>query len=291
MGMELSKVGLWSPTFLWGGPERRDVAAELDELGYGALWIGAASGDLELVEDILDATPRLIVATGIVNIWLSDAAELATAYHRVAGRFADRFILGVGMGHAPAAEALGRRYERPLEMLTTYLDGLDAGGVPVDRRVLAALRPRALELAASRAAGAHPYLVNPEHTAAAREVLGEGVLLAPEQKVIMAGDRADAHALARAHLEYYLTLPNYRRSFVALGFTDDDMVGGGSDRLVDAMYAWGGVDAAAKRVAEHLDAGADHVAVQVVGGTADVVTRTGTPQIDDWRRLAPVLLS
>ncbi len=285
MDVNLGRIGIWNPERMWTGPDGPEAAAELDELGYGTLWLGAAHGDLRAPERLLGATQRLVLATGIVNVWQYEPDEVATAYHRVTGSHPDRFVLGLGMGHAPAAEALGKRYERPLGMLGRYLDELDTGdaAVPVRRRMLAALRPRALELAATRSAGAVPYLVTPEHTATACEVLRDRALLVPEQKVILSTDRAEAHALARSHLAYYLALPNYTRNFLAMGFTEDDLAGGGSDRLIDAMYAWGGVDAAAKRVREHVEAGADHVPVQVVSAG------DGLPR-DDWRALAPALL-
>lgn len=285
MDVNLGRIGIWSLESMWTGPDGPEAAAELDELGYTTLWLGAAHGDLRIPELLLDATQRLVLATGIVNVWQHEPGDVGAAYHRVVGTHSERFVLGLGMGHAPMAEALGKPYERPLEMLGRYLDELDTGdaAVPVQRRVLAALRPRALEVAATRSAGAVPYLVTPEHTAAAREALGDRALLVPEQKVILSADRAEAHALARSHLEYYLELPNYTRNFLAMGFSEDDLAGGGSDRLIDAMYVWGGVDAATKRVREHVDAGADHVPVQVVSAG------DGLPR-DDWRALAPALL-
>jgi probable F420-dependent oxidoreductase len=298
--VELGPVGIWSPSFLWAGagPDQaegwRAAAVELDELGYGALWLGNAAGDLGLVEDVLAATSRIVVATGIVNIWAYPAADVAASFHRVAQRYPGRVLLGLGASHAPAVERLGREYSRPLAELGRYLDGLDAAPdpVPAGRRVLAALGPRALALAARRGAGAHPYLTNPAHTELARREMGAGALLTPEQKVVMEPDRAAARGTARRHLSYYLKLPNYVQNFRRLGFTDDDLSGGGSDRLIDALYAHGvdGPDGIVARVGEHRDAGADHVCVQVVTPDVDPATRTGQLAREHWRELAAALL-
>ncbi|GIH14594.1 LLM class F420-dependent oxidoreductase [Rugosimonospora africana] len=300
MALDVGPVGIWSPSFLWAGagpdqPEEwRAAAVELDELGYGALWLGNAGGDLGLVEDLLAATRRIVVATGIVNIWAYPATDVAASFHRVARQYPDRVLLGLGASHAPAVERLGREYHRPLAELGRYLDGLDAAPdpVPVEGRVLAALGPKALELAARRGAGAHPYLTNPAHTELARRALGAGPLLAPEQKVVMEPDRAGAREIARRHLSYYLMLPNYVQNLRRLGFTDDDLSGGGSDRLIDALYAHGvdGPDGIVARVREHRDAGADHVCVQVITPEVDPVTRTGRLAREHWRELAASLL-
>ncbi|CAO5158146.1 Luciferase-like domain-containing protein [Frankia sp. AiPs1] len=292
MTVSVGRVGIWSPSFAWNAPDAVEAAVELDELGYGALWLGASAPDLRLPERLLAATSRIAVATGIVNVWAVEAVELAAAFHRLDTANPERLALGLGVSHAPIVRTLGRDYAQPLRYLDAYLDALDAAPepVPAASRVLAALRPKALALAAARSAGAHPYLVTPEHTASARRALGEAPLLAPEQKVILETDPAEARALARYNLSYYFALPNYVRSLRTLGFDEDDFADNGSERLIDALYAWGTVEQIAKRVAEHHAAGADHVAVQVIFADTDVRNRTGRPARAQWRALAPALL-
>jgi probable F420-dependent oxidoreductase len=264
--LDVGRVGVWTSSRLLDTPAAVEAAAQLDELGYGALWIGSSAGDLRLVAELLQSTSRIVVATGIVNVWLEPAGPTAAAYARVSRGYADRLLLGIGAGHRSSTEATGQRYERPYEKLVSYLDELDTAEppVPVDRRVLAALGPRVLQLARDRSAGAHPYLVTAEHTRRAREILGSGVLLAPEQKVVLETDPDKARTIARGRLAPYLALPNYTRNWLRLGFTEDDLAGAGSDRLVDAMVAWGGIDTVVARVAEHHQAGADHVCVQAL---------------------------
>jgi probable F420-dependent oxidoreductase len=290
IGVTLGTLGIWSSSSVWAAADAAQAAAELEEAGYGTLWLGGAQGDLRLVEELLGATERLVVATGIVNIWAIPAGQLAANFHRVTGRYPGRFLLGLGASHGPQVEALGRAYVRPVRELERYLDVLDAAPqpVPADQRVLAALGPRALALAARRSAGAHPYLVTPEHTAQARREMGSGVLLAPEQKVVLEPDPARGRAIARDHLRYYLTLPNYVHSFRRLGFGDADFGDGGSDRLVDALYARG-VAGAVERVREHRDAGADHVALQAVTPGSGPGSRTATLPRAEWRELAAAL--
>jgi probable F420-dependent oxidoreductase len=269
MALDVGRVGVWTSSRLLDSSAAIQAAAQLDELGYGALWIGSSAGDLKLVSDLLDATSRIVVATGIVNVWSEPAGPTAAAYARVSREHPDRLLLGIGAGHKSLVEAAtGQRYERPYEKLVSYLDELDAAvpPVPADRRVLAALGPRVLQLARDRTAGAHPYLVTPEHTHRAREVLGHGALLAPEQKVVLEPDPDLARTIARKTLTPYLALPNYTRNWLRLGFTEDDLAGGGSDRLVDALVAWGDIDTVVARVAEHHRAGADHVCVQALTG-------------------------
>lgn len=254
----LGRVGVWrQEAQLSGG-----MAAQLERLGYGAIWVGGSpGGDLRIVEELLDATTGLTVATGIVNIWQDAAPGIAAAYQRIEARHPGRFLLGVGAGHP---EHTGE-YVKPYDALVNYLDILDAEGVPAGRRALAALGPRVLKLAADRTAGAHPYLTTPEHTRRAREILGAGVLLAPEQKVVVDTDPDRARAIGRRLLtEVYLPLANYRNSLITLGFGESDFADGGSDRLVDAVVVHGDAAAAAAGVTAHLDAGADHVAVQVL---------------------------
>jgi probable F420-dependent oxidoreductase len=298
MALELGRIGLWSPSFAWtdaGGTPvdgYREAAAELDALGFGALWIGSADPQLQLAQRMLDATSRMVVATGIVNVWAVDPPELAVRYHRLADAHPDRFLLGLGASHAPSVAALGRTYSRPLAFLADYLDGLDAAPRPVprERRVLAALGPKALRLAAARAAGAHPFLTTPEHTHRARRTLGAGPLLAPEQKVILTTSPIRARELARGLVGFSLRLPNYVRNLLSLGFTESDVAGNGSDRLIDALVVWGSADQLAKRISEHIDAGADHVAVHALVPGTSPVTRTGAPALPEWREIAAALL-
>ncbi|HEY2666160.1 MAG TPA: LLM class F420-dependent oxidoreductase [Actinomycetota bacterium] len=288
MPLELGRVGFWVSSRLFGdhGGEAARVAGELEELGIPALWLGSANPDLELVSQLLQASQRLVVATGIVSIWAAPAAVLASNVARVTTRHPDRFLLGLGVSHAPGVEQSGQRYVRPYQKMVAYLDELDAASPPVpkDLRVLAALGPRMLRLAAERSAGAHPYLVTPEHTRRAREILGPEPLLAPEQMVVVETDPRRAREIARATLARYLQLPNYTNNFRRLGFTEEDLAGRGSDALVDGMVAWGTPEQIEARVREHHEAGADHVAVQVL--TAP--DATGPPR-EQWRLLAPAL--
>lgn len=286
MTVDVKRIGIWTFSGLWPDDpaETAEAAAELEELGYDTVWLGAAAGDLALPARLLSATRRLAVATGIVNVWLGHADDVIPAYQKVWGDHPGRFLLGLGAGHAANVEPTGQRYERPYSKLVEYLDRLDAAAppVPVENRALAALGPRVLALAGQRTAGAHPYLTTPEHTSDARAVLGPGPLLAPEQKVVLDTDPERARALARTGIQRYLGLPNYANNLRRLGFTDDDLADGGSDHLVDALVAWGDVDVVADRVRAHRDAGADHVCVQVVAG------HRGLPR-EQWRELAPAL--
>ena len=259
MSIELGKVGIWRhPTGLT--PE---MVAEVEALGYGAIWLGGSpGGDLGVVDDILGATDRIAVATGIVNVWNDDAATMGANYHRITDRYPGRFLLGLGIGHPEAT----KEYRNPYATLVGYLDELDALKVPAEGRALAALGPRVLRLAADRTAGAHPYLVTPEHTREARQILGPGPLLAPEQKVVLETDPERARAIARPRVQNpYLGLTNYLSSLRRLGWTDADFADGGSDALIDALVVHGDAAALARGVTAHLDAGADHVAVQALG--------------------------
>jgi probable F420-dependent oxidoreductase len=258
MSIELGRIGFWRhPSAL--PPE---VVAEVEALGYGAIWLGSSpGGDLKVVEDLLDATARLAVATGIVNVWKDDAATIGADYHRIAARHPGRFLLGLGIGHP---EATGE-YQQPYAKLVSYLDELDELKVPAEGRALAALGPRVLRLAADRTAGAHPYLVTPEHTRRARQIMGPGPVLAPEQKVILETDPERAREIGRPRVANpYLGLTNYVSNLRRLGWTDADLADGGSDALIDALVVHGDADALARGVTAHLDAGADHVAVQVL---------------------------
>jgi probable F420-dependent oxidoreductase len=245
-----------------------DQLREIEALGYGAIWAGGSPpAELDWVEPILGATDHLQLATGIVNIWTAEAGPVAESFHRIDKAYPNRFLLGIGVGHPEAHQ----EYKKPYQALTEYLDKLDEHGVPKDRRVVAALGPQVLKLSARRSAGAHPYLTTPEHTAAARELIGPDALLAPEHKVVPTTDAEQARTVGRKALEIYLNLANYTNNWKRLGFTDDDIAKPGSDALVDSVVAYGTVDAIAARLSEHLTAGADHVAVQVLTGTDKLV--------------------
>jgi probable F420-dependent oxidoreductase len=289
MTAAIGTTGVWTSLWQWPSePEAiGEAAAALEALGYDTLWIGTALPDLALPETVLAATERLVVATGILDVWTAPASVAAASHERLRQAHPGRFVLGLGSSHAQFVEPVtGQTYEKPLQKLTHYLDDLDAATPPVakDERIVAALGPRALALAAERTAGAHPYNVTPEHTATARELLGEGPLLAPEQKVLVETDPSTARALGRKSLAIYLSLPNYVNNWRRLGFDDDDFADGGSDRLVDHMVAWGDLDTIRKRVDEHRDAGADHVAVQVVSPSYAQVSP------DAWAAVAPAVV-
>src|ERR1700761_6921381 len=244
-------------------------AKEIEALGYGAVWVGGSPpAELEWVEPILEATTTLQVATGIVNIWSAPAKPVAESFHRIDQAYPGRFLLGIGVGHPEAIS----EYRKPYDALVDYLNELDEYGVPANRRVVAALGPRVLKLSAQRSAGAHPYLTTPEHTAQARELIGRSAFLAPEHKVVLTTDADQARAVGRKALDIYLNLANYLNNWRRLGFTDDDVTRPGSDRLVDAMVAYGTTDSIAARLNEHLDAGADHVAVQVLTNGENLVS-------------------
>jgi probable F420-dependent oxidoreductase len=287
--VEIGRAGIWSWELRAGAPaEAADAVAELEELGYGAVWVPAGGdGAFEVVGGLLDATRRIAVATGIVSIWHYEPAATAAAQALLAAAHPGRFVLGLGVSHPflVDGEEPGR-WRRPVEKMERYLDALDAAPTPVParERVLAALGPRMLALARTRAAGAHPYLVTPEHTFEARTVLGVDSLLAVEQGVILDTDPTRARQHARDHLRIYLRTPNYINNWRRLGFGDDDLAGGLSDRLVDALIVFGDLEAVARRVQAHRDAGADHVCVQVIGASP-----AGLPR-PEWRRLATVLV-
>jgi probable F420-dependent oxidoreductase len=255
-------------------------AVELEGLGYRTLWVGGSPpGDLRLVEELLGATSSLTLATGIVNMWNSDAHDVASSFARLEARHGGRFLLGIGAGHREVTA----QYASPYGTLEAYAQTLLDDGVPAPSLVLAALGPKMLRLAADRTAGAHPYLVTPEYTRRAREILGPDVLLAPEHGVVLEADPERARALARPPIASpYLGMTNYRNNLRRLGWTDDDLDNGGSDALIDALAAHGTPEDVARRLTEHLDAGADHVAVQVIGADEGAA-------LDTLRRLAPVL--
>jgi probable F420-dependent oxidoreductase len=249
------------------------LARTIEDLGYGTVWLGGSPGSaLREAEELLDATTRLQVATGVVNIWKSDPDELAGSYHRIQGRHAGRLLLGIGSGHSEASPERAR----PIEAMGRYLDVLDAHGVPVGARVLSALGPRMLAMAAERSAGTHPYLTVPAQTREAREFLGPDALIAPEQTVVLDADPDSARRSARAFLRHYLELENYTRTMRRAGFSAEDLAGEGSDELIDAIVVHGDARALAAAVAAHLDAGADHVCVQVQPARGEVVATLGS---------------
>ena len=241
-----------------------EQAKDIEALGYGAVWVGGSPpAELDWVEPILEKTTTLKVATGIVNIWTAAPGPVAESFHRIENAYPGRFLLGIGVGH-PEAHT---EYRKPIDALTDYLDKLDEYGVPKNRRVVAALGPKVLKLSAQRSAGAHPYLTTPEHTAEARRLIGPSALLAPEHKVVLTTDAEKARAIGRKAIDIYLNLTNYVSNWKRLGFTDDDVRRPPSDRLVDAVVAYGTPDDVAKRLSEHLEAGANHVPIQVLGGS------------------------
>jgi probable F420-dependent oxidoreductase len=282
--MELAGVGIWSSQLRYGdASESAYAAAELDDLGFTALWVPDVGGAaFDAVARLLAATKRTVIATGILNLWMHSAGDVAESYAALTAEHGDRFLLGIGVSHAPLIDA-GQpgRYRKPLAATASFLDGLDAAQrpVPTERRVLAALGPKMLALSANRARGAHPYLTTPEHTASARSTLGEGPLLLPEQTVILCDSADEARRIGTDWLRAYLALPNYANNLLRSGFSEDDLAHV-SDRLFNAIIAWGDEDAVMRRVAEHRSAGADHVCVQVL--TADP---TAFPR-EQWRRIA-----
>ena len=289
--MDIGRVGIWTFALdLQPAAKAQEAAAEIEALGYGAIWIPEALGREAFTNSalLLAGTRRIAIATGIANIWARDA--MAMAQNTLAEAYPDRFLLGIGVSHAPLVGMRGHDYEKPLSAMRRYLDAMDSapfmavGPATPPKRVIGALAPKMLQLAAERAWGSHPYFVPPEHTAYARKILGKGPLLAPEQAVVLETDPTMARAVARGHMATYLGLPNYANNLKRLGFTDEDIANGGSDRLVDAIVVWGTVDAVVKRVRAHHDAGADHVCVQVLDPDPRVLP------LRQWRELAPALL-
>ncbi|CAA0134729.1 Putative coenzyme F420-dependent oxidoreductase [Mycolicibacterium vanbaalenii] len=286
--MKLSGIGLWSSQLRYGNPaEAAEAAAELDELGFTALWIPDVGGPvLDSVDNLLSATEKTVIATGILNLWMHDPAEVAARYASLTDTHGERFLLGIGVSHAPLIDSKEPGlYRKPLAATKAFLDGIDGSPqpVPTANRVLAALGPKMLELSASRAGGAHPYLSTPDHTQTARGILGDGPMLLPEQTVMLTDDRDQARAVGTEWLRSYLALPNYANNLLRSGFSEDD-VASVSDRLFDALIAWGDEDAVAARIAEHRDAGADHVCIQVLTADPREFPR------EQWRRLAAALL-
>jgi probable F420-dependent oxidoreductase len=292
MGLNLTGTGVWSPG-LRLRPDRgaaADAAAELEALGYTALWMPGAGADtvFTAASDLLRGTRAVTVATGILSIWDADPEWVAAERAELHDAYDGRFLLGLGVSHAMLVdrEEPGR-YKRPLTAMRAFLDSLDAAAPAVlpEQRAIAALGPKMLALAAERSLGTHPYLTTPEHTRAAREAVGPSKLVAPELGVVLDRDAGRAREIARGFLDLYLKLPNYTNNLLRLGFSEEDISNGGSDRLVDALIAWGSDDEIAARVAEHRDAGADQVLVQVLTGQ----DRNASLPLAEWRSLAPAL--
>lgn len=283
----LGRVGVW----LFGRAMDEDapgIGRRLEALGYRALWVGGGNtnpGALHRLAEVLSATDQLVVATGIASIWAWEPEVLAERARALASAGAGRFVLGLGVSHAPLVEHLGRRYEKPFSAMTAYLTALEPalGGAGAPPVVLAALGDKMLGLARERTAGAHPYFTPVEHTAHARDVLGDKVLLAPELAVVLDDDPVTARATARAYMERYLGHPNYTNNLHRLGYGAADLAGGGSDHLVDAIVAWGGPEQIAARVRAHLEAGADHVCIQPLSASGDM-------DYDALEELAPLVL-
>jgi probable F420-dependent oxidoreductase len=272
----LGRFGVWRASAL----VTPDIAVDLERLGYGTLWLGGSpDGDLRHAEELIEATSTLTLATSIVNMWKDDARTVAASFARIEANHPGRFLLGVGAGHPEATQA----YANPYDTLVGYVDVLLGSGVPADSLVLAALGPRVLRLAAERTAGAIPYLVTPEHTRQARAILGAGKVLAPEQKAVLETDPQRARAIGRPRVQRpYLGLVNYTSNLRRLGWSEEDLSDGGSDALIDALVAWGTGDEVAVKLNEHLEAGADHVAVQLLAASDDELT-------DGYRNLAVAL--
>ena len=278
----LQGIGIWSSELRYGDPvEAADSAAELEALGFTALWIPDVGGPLfESLDNLIAATSTTTIATGILNVWQHEPAAVGAWWSTLDGETRTRILLGLGISHAPL---IGDQWGKPLATMRTYVDGLaDLGddSPPSDQLCIAALGPKMLELAGQRTAGACPYLVPPEHTALARESLGDGGLFV-EQGFILEPDGPTARDIARQSLDHYFGLPNYANNWKRLGFTDDD-IAQRSDRLIDALVVWGDLDAVAARTDEHFAAGADHVCLKLVAPF-------GTNPRDAWRTVAELI--
>jgi probable F420-dependent oxidoreductase len=281
---ELSGVGVFTSARKIGD-RATEIARTAEELGYDAIWVADVRGDLSVLGQLLAASDRILAGSAILSMWDLEPRAVAAAWAAVDAQGPGRAITGIGVSHSALVERSGGSYDRPLSRLRDYLDELDAlegGGIPVAQRMIGANGPKMLQLAGARTAGALTYLVTPERTAKQREELGADGLLAPEVKVALAPTREASRALAREHLAVYLTMPNYLGNLERMGFTADDFADGGSDRLVDTLVVGPDVDDVVRRVAEHRDAGADHVCLQVLGGD-------GSVPLDHWRELAPAV--
>lgn len=283
----LGKVGIWSMELRFT-PDRGAAlaaAAELDELGYGALWVPGGIDDKVLgdIDALLDATKRIPLATGIINVWKNSAEEVAAWFAGQSPSRKTRIMAGIGISHGPI---IGENWGKPLGVMREYCDKLDAAGMPRENVCIAALGPKMVALSGERTAGTHPYLVTPEHSAICREIMGPGKLIAPEQGVVLATEPAVAREAARKALDHYRYLPNYRNSWKRLGFTDE-AIDALADPFIDAIFAWGTPAQIAERVKAHHDAGADHVCLQVIPTSAEGGLDAARAA---WRELAVVLL-
>lgn len=291
--MELGRVGIWSGQLgRMPAAEAREVVAAIESLGFRTVWYpeSVTKEAMSQAAVLLATTSEMVVASGIASIWARDPAAMINGARTLADAFPGRFVLGIGVSHAPSAARRGHEYRRPLTTMGDYLDGMDDApylgpppSVPPEV-VLAALGPRMLRLAAERTRGAHPYFVPVAHTAFARAELGPGPLLAPEQGVVLSTDPVEARGIARNHSRYYLRLDNYRNNLKRMGWDEVDLADDGSDALLDAVVALGDAAAIQARVAAHLEAGADHVSVQVLNGPPDRFPLT------ELRQLAGALL-
>jgi probable F420-dependent oxidoreductase len=277
--VNLGRIGIWSSA-LRNADNAAQAAAELEQLGYGALWFpgGAPDGFSEHVTSLLSATRTVVIATGIVSVWTHDPKTISHQFAQFESAAPGRFLLGLGISHPHVVERAGLTYEKPLARLRWFLDELD--GVPIERRVLASLGPKSLQLARERSWGTHPYFVPVAHTRVAREAVGPGKLVAPELMVVLDSNSESARATARQHMAMYLAAPNYANNLFRLGYNQADLDNGGNDRIVDDIVAWGTPERIMARVQEHFDAGADHVCIQVLNQDRRV------PALDEWRQLA-----
>ncbi len=291
--LALKKIGIWTGAFeSQPASTVKAAVAELEQLGYGAVWFSEGIGRESLTQAglLLSASSHIVIATGITNIYGRDPVTAAAAQKTLSEAYPERFVLGLGVSHVPLVQQLrGHEYEKPIAKMTSYLNAMDGatyGSVAPKStyRVLAALGPKMLELSGRRTNGAHTYNVTPEHTSIARGVLGKGPWLCVEQAVVLQADAAKARKIARAFLAFYLTLPNYTNNFLRLGFTEEDCKGEGSDRLIDAIIAWGDRDAIRGRIEAHLNAGADHVCIQALSADAKSLPMA------EWRELAKALV-
>jgi probable F420-dependent oxidoreductase len=288
----LGRLGIFSGELAaFPADVQRRVVTELEELGYGAIWYGEAFAREPFVQGaiFLTATERMTVATGIANVYARDATAMAFGGRSLNELGGGRFVLGLGVAHVGNVTARGHEYGRPVATMRAYLDAMDEAEprwrgpeAQPPPRVLAALRPRMLALAAERTAGAHPYFVPVEHTRRARAALGPDKLLAPEQAAVLAANREDARAIGDRYTGFYLRAPNYRDSLLHLGWSETDLEPPGSDALFDALVAWGGVEEVRRRVQEHRDAGADQVVLNLI--TKD----PSKPYLEEARLLAGV---
>ena len=290
--MNLGRVGAWSGLLRRGERQAAvKAAAELDELGYSALWFpgGQHEGVVDHIWALLRGTRKAVIATGIVSVWTHPAETMAEAHHAFTQSHPDRFLLGIGISHQHAVEGAGIKYEKPLQKLRSYLDELDAAPhpVPIDERISASLGPLSLKLSRDRTLGTHPYFMPVAHTHIAREAVGSAKVVAPEQMVVVETDPSRARAIARKAMDRYLHAPNYVNNLLRLGYTASDVGNAGSDRLVDDLIAWGSPDKITERIREHHHAGADHVCIQVL--TEDPADLAAV--MAGYRALAPAVVA